>query len=339
MAKDLLLRAKSGEDFAELAGTYSADNSASQGGDLGFFKRGTMVKPFEEAAFSAKVGDIVGPVRTRYGLHIIKVTDRKRENGEEMVRASHILLKFEASPQTIEAARDSAGYLAALAKEEGWEKAVEAENAPAQSTPFFPEGSGFVPGIGVEREVSRFVFRNDVGSISDPIETEQGFVVVRIADRQKARTKSLEEVRAQIESLLKREKQKALAGDFARKIKKDIDNGESFEVIAKRDSLEHKTTDPFTRNDFIPGIGRDPVFIGTAFALNTGEISEPVEGMRGYYIIKLLEKTEFDEEDYKAKADLIRQDLERRKQQQAFAQWYENLKSRAEIKDYRNQYF
>ncbi len=339
LANDLLLRAKSGEDFAELAGTYSADNSASQGGDLGFFKRGTMVKPFEDAAFGAKVGEIVGPVRTRYGLHIIKVTDRKKENGEEMVRASHILLKFEASPQTIEAARDSAGYFAALAREESWEKAVEAEKAPAQTSPYFPEGSGFVPGIGVEREVARFVFRNEVGSISDPIETEQGFVVVRIADRQKSRTKSLDEVRAQIEAELRRQKQKALAGEFARKIKKDIDNGESLEVIAKRDSLEHKITEPFTRNGFIPGVGRDPAFIGTAFALNVGAISEPVEGIRGYYILKLLEKTEFDEEDYKAKADLIRKELERRKQQQAFAQWYENLKSRAKIKDYRNRYF
>ena len=339
LARDLLLRAQAGEDFAELARTYSADNSASRGGDLGFFARGAMVKPFEEAAFNAKVGEIVGPVRTQYGLHIIKVTDRKKENGKEQVRASHILLKFEASPNTIEAARDSAGYLSALAKEEGWENAVKMENVPVQSSTYFPEGSGFVPGLGIEREVSRFVFRNKVGDISDPIETDKGFVVVRIIDRQKERFKSLDEVRALIESELKKQKRKELAGELAKKLRAEIERGESMEVIAQRDSLEFKKTEPFTRNSFIPGIGRDPAFIGTAFGLEPGEISEPVEGVRGYYIIKLLEKTAFDPEDYKTKAELIRQDLERRKQQQAFTQWFENIKKKAEIKDYRDRYF
>ncbi len=339
LARDLLTRAKSGEDFAELAKTYSADNSASRGGDLGYFKRGTMVKPFEEAAFNAKVGEIVGPVKTQYGIHIIKVTGRKKEKGERMVRASHILLRYEAMPSTIEAARDSAGYFAAVAKEEGWENAVESEKVKLQTSTFFPEGSGFVPGIGVERQVSRFVFRNKIGDISDPIETSRGFVVVRIVDRKKARTKSLDEVRAQIEAAIKKEKQKALAGELAAKIKQEIDSGTSFEVIAKRDSLEHKITDPFSRNSFVPGVGRDPEFMGAAFALEPGQVSKPVEGVRGYYIIKLLEKSSFNEEDYKAKAELIRQDLLRRKQQQAFAQWYDAVKKKAKIKDYRNQYF
>ncbi|RMD97702.1 MAG: hypothetical protein D6814_08975, partial [Calditrichaeota bacterium] len=149
LAKDLILRARSGEDFAELAKTYSADNSASQGGDLGFFKRGQMVKPFEEAAFNAKVGDIVGPVQTQYGLHIIKILGKKKEKGEPMVHAAHILLKFEASPSTIEAAKDSAGYLVAIAKEEGWDNAIASEKIQVQTSGFFPRGSGLIPGLGV----------------------------------------------------------------------------------------------------------------------------------------------------------------------------------------------
>ncbi|MGC1818007.1 MAG: SurA N-terminal domain-containing protein [Casimicrobiaceae bacterium] len=67
-------RAKPG-DFAALAKEYSQDpGSAQQGGDLGSFARGSMLKPFEDAAFAAKVGDIVGPVETSFGYHIIKVT-------------------------------------------------------------------------------------------------------------------------------------------------------------------------------------------------------------------------------------------------------------------------
>src|SRR5690606_3587079 len=80
-AESLLKRAQSGENFDELARQYSADpGSGQRGGDLGFFRRGSMVKPFEDAAFAASVGSIVGPVKTDYGYHIIKVTDRSMKS-------------------------------------------------------------------------------------------------------------------------------------------------------------------------------------------------------------------------------------------------------------------
>jgi foldase protein PrsA len=78
-AQDVLAEVKKpGADFAALATKYSQDPSAKTNkGDLNFFMRGQMVKPFEDAAFAAKVGDIIGPVKTDFGYHIIKVTDRK----------------------------------------------------------------------------------------------------------------------------------------------------------------------------------------------------------------------------------------------------------------------
>ncbi|NLW39521.1 MAG: foldase [Tissierellia bacterium] len=67
-----------GEDFGELAKEYSTDTSNSQqGGDLGFFGKGKMVKEFEDAAFSLEIGEISEPVKTEFGYHIIKVEDRK----------------------------------------------------------------------------------------------------------------------------------------------------------------------------------------------------------------------------------------------------------------------
>jgi len=78
LAQTLADRAKHGEDFASLAKKYSEDpGSKSKGGDLGYFGSGAMVKPFEDAAFSAKIDDIVGPVKTDYGFHIIKVEDAR----------------------------------------------------------------------------------------------------------------------------------------------------------------------------------------------------------------------------------------------------------------------
>ena len=78
LAEQLRARAAAGESFEALASQYSEDSgSAVQGGDIGFFGRGMLVPALEEAAFSLAVGEVGGPVSSSFGLHVIKVTDRK----------------------------------------------------------------------------------------------------------------------------------------------------------------------------------------------------------------------------------------------------------------------
>jgi len=356
LAMQILQRAKSGEDFAELAQTYSEDEgSRDKGGDVGFFKRGQMVKPFEDAAFGANAGDIIGPVQTTFGLHIIKVGVKKfeepaKENkdnkpkGEETVQASHVLLKFQPSRQTIEAARDSANYFSAAAKEAGWEGTLKNEKLTAQTSAPFAKGSGFVPGIGMKPSVSNFVFRSDAGTISEVFEVPSGFLVLRVAEVQKERLRPLEEVQAQIENVLRSEKLKEMAYEAAKAAREKLAGSMTLEDLAALaapvgDSLEIKTPEAFARSGFISGVGRDPNFIGTAFSLQANQISPAVKGSRGAYLIQLLNLEPVNETDYQQQKEMIRSQLYDRARQNAFSQWYADLKEKAKIKDYRELYF
>ena len=76
-AKVILQRALKGESFAKLAEEFSMDPSKRRGGDLGYFGRGRMVRNFENAAFALEKGQISQPVKTEFGWHLIKVTDKK----------------------------------------------------------------------------------------------------------------------------------------------------------------------------------------------------------------------------------------------------------------------
>jgi parvulin-like peptidyl-prolyl isomerase len=108
-AEDLLRRVRAGEDFAALAKEFSQDRgSKPDGGDLGWFGRGMMVKPFEDAAFALKGGEVSGIVETQFGYHIIKVEERRTQAGDdgkpvEQVHARHILISYNSAP------RDSGG--------------------------------------------------------------------------------------------------------------------------------------------------------------------------------------------------------------------------------------
>lgn len=76
-AKELLGKINSGESFAKLAQEHSQCPSGKCGGDIGWFGRGKMIREFENAAFDGEKGAIVGPVKTDFGWHLIKVTDKK----------------------------------------------------------------------------------------------------------------------------------------------------------------------------------------------------------------------------------------------------------------------
>ncbi|MBN1996354.1 peptidylprolyl isomerase [candidate division KSB1 bacterium] len=337
-ADELLQDVLSGKDFAELAEIFSKDpGSAERGGDLGYFGRDQMVKPFEEAAFGAEIGQIVGPVKSTFGLHIIKVEDKKREDGELKVKARHILLKFEVTNKTREALRDEAIYLSEYSRTTNLDSVAKVEGFTVQeASPFFKES--FIPGIGMELSVSRWAFRAKVGDISDPFTTEKGYLVAQLAEITPKQVRPLEEVGSQIVEKLKSEKRLELAQAQAEAAYEKIQSGVPFDQIAAEDSLTVEETDLFSVESAPPFLRREYTLLGTILGLEIGEYSKPIEGNRGYYIVQLVNKQPFDEVDFVQKKESIRKQLEAERKNQIYQLWYKKLKENADIVDYRNEY-
>lgn len=107
-AERVLSELRAGKSFEAAARQYSDDATAERGGDLGWFGRGQMVEPFEQAAFAADPGELVGPIRTPFGFHVLQVVDRRPDEA----RARHVLIGFEYEDDDVERARAEARRIA-----------------------------------------------------------------------------------------------------------------------------------------------------------------------------------------------------------------------------------
>jgi peptidyl-prolyl cis-trans isomerase D len=332
-------RLDAGEDFNELAVEYSEDPAVKTNqGRYDFFERGAMVKEFEDASFNGKVGSLVGPVETQFGQHLIKIEDKRVKDGKDQVKVSHILLKIVPGPSTREKQESTAAFFAEDARMDGFTEVSNRENLEVKQTNFVEEDNQFVPGFGRNFQIYDFAFRNEVGAVSNIIETESGFHVFLLDEIREAGPRPLDEVKTIIESRLKTEKRKEEAKNFAVGIQQQVDKNLSFDQIVKEDEssiVRFDSTGEFTIKSSPRGIGLNNKFNATAFSLEIGQISDMVETNRGLYWQQLLSKTEFDSSQFEMRKEILRGQLMSRKRNQAFTRWYEYLKENADIEDNR----
>jgi peptidyl-prolyl cis-trans isomerase D len=202
-AQDLLDRINHGESFEDLARQYSGDKgSAANGGDLGFFSRGMMVGPFEEAAFSMKRGEIRGPIRTPFGFHIIRL-DQIRAGSTRSFEEVRAQLENEyRQGKADEQFYDLSERLADRVFEHSESLAPAAEELGLTVREIGPFNRDQGEGIANEAAFRQAAFSQDVldgGHNSAPIELgSDRLVVVRIKDRQPATHLALEAVKDSI---------------------------------------------------------------------------------------------------------------------------------------------
>ena len=316
--------------FEQAARQFSTDESnKGRGGDLGWFSRGRMVAAFENAAFGAPVGNVIGPVTTEFGVHLIRVEDRATQEVELVQITRPVEGDYD---RVMEQAQDFEAFLE-LEGQDFAEAAAEQGIAPTQIQ--VTEEQAFVPGLEVGREFIRFLRRADEGDVSEPMDAGSGFIVVRLVDETEEGVAPLDEVRSQVESAVLLEKKRE--AQVAR-LRETLDGVPTLPGLSQALDTEVETVqDIVLANPTVPGYGSEPRAVGAIFGLQPGQRSGVIEGDQAAFVIRtarLVGGTEAELTD--ETRDQLRQQVVQRKRQRVVQAWLADLRDRADVEDYRN---
>ncbi|MEE9443675.1 MAG: peptidylprolyl isomerase [candidate division Zixibacteria bacterium] len=339
-AEQIKAQLDDGEDFAELAIAYSEGPTGPNGGDLGWFGPGKMVQEFNDAAFAMEVGEISEPVRTQFGWHIIKVDEkRKNDNGEDEIKASHILLKVKASSETLDRAFENAQGFLEIAESNGFETATGQFELEIQNTGLMTLNRPLAQ-FGYDRRYNNFAFKNEIGTISPIFENDASVIVTRVAEKRNAGVASFEEVKSEVQGDLKNHLALQICESEINKVYQAIQDGAEFNKATQDAGLEIISTDLISRDGFIKNIGRELIVIGTMFRLqNPGDLSKPVKYDRGCAIVKLLERQSAELDKYGVVRDSLEQNLLQTRMNETLNSWYIDMLSSAKIENYIDEFF
>jgi parvulin-like peptidyl-prolyl isomerase len=334
-ASQVLARAKKGEDFAALALEYSQDpGSKDRGGEYDYFPKGQMVKPFEDACFNNAPGSVVGPVETDFGYHIIKVSDKISEE----IKYSEIMVTVAMTMNTKkQLRRDALSFKQQLDDGQNIESLAKKLKKNVVETMFFDTQ---MPVLG-SQSLTSFAFSNEVGAISEPMELKYyGIVVAQITGKREAGLRPFEDMKDELAQKVIFKKKMNILKSKANSVYQKIKSSDRLFAVTQIDpTIEVKTAAKVRNNGLVNGVGNEPVLTQKALLAPLNKINEPVAGDNGWYIYQVIQKTNADMSGFaKSKKDM-QMTLSTQAASSAYSQWFNALKDKADIQDYRGKLF
>ncbi|WP_036380206.1 peptidylprolyl isomerase [Muricauda sp. MAR_2010_75] len=327
-AKELLAEAKQ-EDaiFTTLARENSDGPSAPRGGDLGYFQEGVMADEFNDFCFNNPVGTI-DLVETQFGYHVIKIDDK-----QDVVQVATLSREIEPSEETINTLfTDATKFeMATLDDEpENFGDIARESNYTVRPVNKIREMEENLPGLGSQRSIVQWAF-NDETSVGDirRFNVNNGYAIVQLTKKYKKGLMTPEDASATALPEIRKE----------RKAEQIIaaNQGKDMNTIASDNNVSLNSATALTiKAPTIPGAGREPLVVGTAFSLDQDQTSGLIKGVTGVFMVKVTNKQDAPSmENFSTYANNLRSSAANR----VNGAVYNALKEKSEIEDKRATFY
>jgi len=345
-AGNLIQRIHQGQSFSDIANAYSEDpgNSVNpdslNGGRLGWFNKGQMVKEFEEAAFSGQIDEVIGPILTQFGYHIIKINNKRTvEDGEEQVNASHILLTVTPGKDTENKLRNLSSIFSLEAKEYGFFDLADSLNMEINDANGVQRASIFIEDIGVARNAVQFAFSSEEGEVSEYVENDNYFLVFYLDSISPSETMSFETVKESlIEESIVDIKKKQIE-EIANNLLIDKENVNLSDLAETYPNFEYVEEATSTLIGSFTSIGKSNYVSGALLNAKEGDFLGPLPTIRGQAFIKVLSIDEISEEDFNEKKESLKFSLIIQRQNLIWSNWLQALRDDSDIEDNRFDFY
>ena len=326
LAQSVLDDLRGGADFAAAAAEHSEDDgTAEAGGDLGFFPRGRMMPPLEEAAFSLPIGELSDPVRTELGFHILRVEERM-EAGIKPLE--------EARQEVIDALQDEKAREAALvfvddlvvAMDEAPERFAELADQhglEAETTPFV-EAAGFIEELTGAPQLIGRAFSLRAQTVDAMVGRNGNHYIFQVAETQPDKVPPLEDIVERVTRDARDGKGADLASETGAEWVTQLRDGASLAELVGALELQVTETGWFRRKEPVPDLGNVSEFRRAAFQLQPNEGEAVGEGDRTY-VVQVIEYRDADMSTFKADLPDHRRQLLAQKQNQLVQAFQESL--------------
>lgn len=309
-AEQVMAEAKKGADFAELARKYSEDEATKEvGGDLDYFPRGAVETPFEDAAFSLEPGSVGDLVKTSFGLHIVKVIDRKAavtRTLDEVRAAVTEQLKEERAQRQMTALASEIGKT--LKTPADLDKAAAARGWKVEESAYFTREDSIL-GLSGSTQLVAQAFELTEAEVTPAISVTRGLVFAALAGKQPASIPVLDAVKERVRDDVVKTKASKLAQEKAMALAPALKNAKDFANAAKKAGVKVETSDLVTRDMTLPSVGLNQTVETTMFALPVGVVSDPITTLDGTTIVRVIERKDVTPDELKAAADSLRAEM------------------------------
>ena len=287
-AKKILAEIKDGASFALKAREHGTDGTSSQGGDLGYFESGRMVKPFDQAVFAAKkTGLLNDVVETEFGYHIIEVTSTADYTSYTVATVELTVAPSDETQN--EAYLKAQTFASDLSGIDEFKEKAKKENLNVVDANDLGTGERRIANLGEARQMVTWLFRDaKVGKVSDVFDLDASYVVAVMTGEVEEGFKSFDKVKEEITPAVKNE----LKGKkLLEKLNSQKGTLEEIAAAFGADATVNSSSDLKFNSNILPSVGLDPIAVGKAFALENGKRTAPFTGENGVLIVELQNKT------------------------------------------------